>query len=691
YEAGGRQGPWTDVYGSAATLFRMLTGHVLPAASRRLEHDEVPALLHQADGLPDALCHLLEQALSLDSARRPRSAQAFRQQLLDALKKRADPVAPASSVAQTPEPEPEAPPSEPPQAAMEEKPVVVVEAEAPVAVDEAPGVVEGREAAQVEEQGPVAVEPEIPVPFEEELVVSQEPEVISVVAEREDQAAQEVAALAVRAQAVTDADPRRKSGPQRQRSDAQAKRSRRGVPVLAALAVVVLVALSGAYVLMQNEGSEVAQFAHFKAQGDSLFAMANYIEAKTQYEHALAALPNNEYVTNRLDETQQRLAEVSNARYGHYLAQGDALYAQGDSLLNVGNTLEALSSFAEANKAFYEALRYQPSDSIVLEKGRLTAEGMQAALSKNREQTGQPASAQAEQDPGALRQQLYNSYRQQGDELFARGEYTAAREKFSKALKELPRNDYATAKIEEMDRFLEAAGREEQFQQLLEQGASLNEQGRYTEARIVFRQAQDLKPGHLQAYQGLTHADSMLAVAQRAREYRRFRDEGDALLRQNKPDEALASYQKTLFFKPDDAYAKQRIREIQQPLDENQPQAQPPQEPQQQPEPAPNVPKGDIHNVVDQAPELIGGLKVLHNMVNYPESARRQEIEGRVYVQFILTEKGQVEDAEVIRGIGGGCDEEALRVVQEARFIPGKIAGKPVRVRHTLFITFKLN
>ncbi len=389
YEAGGRQGPWTDVYGSAATLFRMLTGHVLPAAPRRLEQDEVPALLHQTDGLPDALCHLLEQALSLDSARRPRSAQAFRQQLLDALKKKADPVAPASSVARTPKPEPEVPPSEPPQTAMEEKPAGAVEAEAPVAVDEAPGVVEGREAAQVEQ--PVATEPEIPVPFEEERVAPQEPEVVSLVEEREDQATQEVAALAARAQATKDTQPRRKSGPRLQRSDPQAKRSRRGVPVLAALVVVVLVALSGAYVLMQNEGSEVAQFAHFKAQGDSLFAIANYIEAKTQYENALAALPNNEYVTNRLDETQQRLVEVRGTRYGHYLAQGDALYAQGDSLLNVGNTLEALSSFAEANKAFYEALRYQPSDSIVLDKGRRTAAGMQAALRKNREPTGQPA------------------------------------------------------------------------------------------------------------------------------------------------------------------------------------------------------------------------------------------------------------------------------------------------------------
>ncbi|MCH8961939.1 MAG: TonB family protein [Bacteroidetes bacterium] len=697
YDAAGRQGPWTDIYGSAATLFQMLTGHVLPAPSRRLEQDEVPVLLQQADGLPEALCDLLEQALSFDPARRPRSAQAFRQQLLDALKKKTDPIVLAPPVAQTPEPQPEAPPSEPVEAAVEEEPAVVVAAETLVE-DEAPVAVvaEQERAAPVEEEPVETIEAEAPVAVEEEAEALEELEVVSVVEEREDQAAQAVAAQAARAQAAKDAKPRRKSRLQRTRREAVGAR-RRGAPVLAALVVVVLIALSGAHVLMQDEGSEVAQFAHFKAQGDSLFAMANYIKAKTQYENALATLPDNEYVTNRLDETQQRLAEVQDIRYNQYLTQGEALYALGNSLLNAGNPLEALSSFAEANKAFYQALLYRPNDPIVLEKGWLTTEGMDQAVSQNQQQSGQATTTQDKQDPGALRQQLYTSYRQQGDALFALKEYAAAREKFSKALEAFPRDDYATAGIAEIDALLEAFDREQQleqqFEQLLEQGASLNEQGRYTEARIVFRQAQGLKPGDVQAYTGLTHAESMLAAAERDKEYRRFRDEGDALMRQNKREEAVGSYQQALFFKPGDAYARQRVREIQEPEKVKQEQeeaVQQPEEPEQPSEPAPNKTEDSIHTVVDEAPVLIGGLKLLHSKVRYPDGARLQEIKGRVYVQFVLTKAGQVEDAEVIRGIGGGCDEEALRVIQEAWFVPGKIGGRPVKVRHTLFITFKL-
>ena len=81
----------------------------------------------------------------------------------------------------------------------------------------------------------------------------------------------------------------------------------------------------------------------------------------------------------------------------------------------------------------------------------------------------------------------------------------------------------------------------------------------------------------------------------------------------------------------------------------------------------------------------------MHSKVTYPERAYESGTQGRVYIQFVVTEEGQVLGAEVMRGIGQGCDEEALRVVQEARFVPGKVEGLPVKVRHTLFITFKLN
>jgi periplasmic protein TonB len=101
-------------------------------------------------------------------------------------------------------------------------------------------------------------------------------------------------------------------------------------------------------------------------------------------------------------------------------------------------------------------------------------------------------------------------------------------------------------------------------------------------------------------------------------------------------------------------------------------------------------PEEDFFTVVEQMPELIGGLAELQSRIEYPEQARRAGIEGRVYVQFIVNEQGEVEDPQVIRGIGGGCDEEALRAVREAEFRPGMQRGRPVRVQYSLPIVFQL-
>lgn len=98
----------------------------------------------------------------------------------------------------------------------------------------------------------------------------------------------------------------------------------------------------------------------------------------------------------------------------------------------------------------------------------------------------------------------------------------------------------------------------------------------------------------------------------------------------------------------------------------------------------------DFFVAVEEMPELKGGLASLQKKIKYPEVARKAGIEGRVVVQFIVNEDGEVEDPKVIRGIGGGCDEEALRVVKEAKFKPGRQRGEPVRVRYSLPIVFKL-
>jgi len=99
----------------------------------------------------------------------------------------------------------------------------------------------------------------------------------------------------------------------------------------------------------------------------------------------------------------------------------------------------------------------------------------------------------------------------------------------------------------------------------------------------------------------------------------------------------------------------------------------------------------DYFVVVEEMPELIGGLAELQKKISYPEEAREAGIEGRVYVQFIVNENGDVENPRVIRGIGGGADEEALNAVKQAKFKPGYQRGEPVRVQFSLPFVFQLN
>lgn len=98
----------------------------------------------------------------------------------------------------------------------------------------------------------------------------------------------------------------------------------------------------------------------------------------------------------------------------------------------------------------------------------------------------------------------------------------------------------------------------------------------------------------------------------------------------------------------------------------------------------------EIFIVVEQMPELIGGMKSIYSKITYPDIARLAGIEGRVMVNFIIDENGNTINHKILRGIGGGCDEEALRVSKLIKFKPGRQRGVPVKVNYTLPITFKI-
>lgn len=101
-------------------------------------------------------------------------------------------------------------------------------------------------------------------------------------------------------------------------------------------------------------------------------------------------------------------------------------------------------------------------------------------------------------------------------------------------------------------------------------------------------------------------------------------------------------------------------------------------------------PEPEIFVLVEDMPELIGGMAGLQKRVKYPEMAKRANVEGKVFLQFIVDEQGNVVDPVVLRGIGAGCDEEALRAIREAKFEPGRQRGVPVQVKFNLAVTFRL-
>ena len=84
--------------------------------------------------------------------------------------------------------------------------------------------------------------------------------------------------------------------------------------------------------------------------------------------------------------------------------------------------------------------------------------------------------------------------------------------------------------------------------------------------------------------------------------------------------------------------------------------------------------------------------KFLGNNIKYPAEAKTAEISGRVFLSFIVEKDGEVTNVKLLRGIGHGCDEEAIRVVESMpKWVPGKQKGKNVRVAYTLPIRYKLN
>lgn len=102
-----------------------------------------------------------------------------------------------------------------------------------------------------------------------------------------------------------------------------------------------------------------------------------------------------------------------------------------------------------------------------------------------------------------------------------------------------------------------------------------------------------------------------------------------------------------------------------------------------------------IFQVVENMPEFPGGraklMQYLATHIKYPPYAKEAGIQGRVFINFVVEKDGSITAVKVLRGIGGGCDEEAVRVVKSMpKWKPGMQRGKPVRVSFNLPVKFTL-
>jgi len=103
----------------------------------------------------------------------------------------------------------------------------------------------------------------------------------------------------------------------------------------------------------------------------------------------------------------------------------------------------------------------------------------------------------------------------------------------------------------------------------------------------------------------------------------------------------------------------------------------------------------EIFLVVEDQPDFPGGdaarIRYFNEHINYPVQARELNIQGTVYIGFVVEPDGSISNISLLRGIGGGCDEEAMRVVAAMpRWKPGKQRNQAVRVKFTLPVRFTL-
>lgn len=103
-----------------------------------------------------------------------------------------------------------------------------------------------------------------------------------------------------------------------------------------------------------------------------------------------------------------------------------------------------------------------------------------------------------------------------------------------------------------------------------------------------------------------------------------------------------------------------------------------------------------VFTIVEEQATPQGGMSAFYQYIkknlDYPRQAKRMGVQGKVFLEFIVDKDGSITNVKVLRGIGAGCDEEAVRILKESpKWQPAKQRGRPVKQKMTFPINFRLN
>lgn len=732
YSANGKHGPWSDVYSCAATIFTMLTGEVLPDAYQRQLGDSVKDIIYGSPDLPEGLKGNLESALSLNTNKRPSNIANFSNLLAQSLsingavsvpapekkptKNLRKPPADFQSPA-TPKPDIRSPKPIQSSEAYFDRPVV----EKPIAQDNMV------DAALPSANG--SLNKSSTTPYEEETIVKPTPTYAGSVTPQPTASTFEdlnlkpvvkddnhLPALSNSYPSVTQSNgliethayPKKKTYEQissEPKFEYESKRVDRAPKTgqIALYTITAFLVFAFVFFLVRNYSPAPAVSSNSRtiyegliARGDSLAQLAatNPDSSLVFYEKALEnylasqSFTKDPVIRRRIVDIEEFLKTTPIAQLQLDERASLAIIASGDSLLRVaerislqGDSVEANVLYAEARQKYFTVFEAFPDDSLANARLRMVNNLMTAPTKPPPTSQQQPQVVSAPPTEQQIQDKLFVLFKDQGDAALADRNYDEARRKYIDALKQKPGDPNVSRLLEETQRALANSLRRQKYREHMSSGNSLLEQDRLSEARREFELALQSWPDDNEAQQQIFVIDTRLKDQdKKQKDYLSFRTRGDLLLEQKKYEEALASYRAALNAVPDDEYAMAKIKETQKDIEslQNFKSEHPPG----------MVDENGIYNYTEQPAQLIGGIEVLQSRIRYPAAAMNASVEGRVVLQMLVDDTGQMSSATVIKSLGYGCDEEALRVIRGARFEPARVGGSPVPSWHRMFFEF---